>query len=112
MKNKPAGDFIISRNYQIYDFKKEIDKHIIKNIPIILEDKSEAFQNLLFKLKQFTLNKRITKGHAMFNEDYFIFIKSSVAYVAKKISEEKFDYIEIKNGLRYIRKLKLKKLFK
>ena len=98
--------------YQVYDFKKEIDHHIKKKIPIVLDDRSDVFLNFLFKLKQFQLNKRITKEHELFQEDYFIFIKSSVAYVAKKISDEKFDYIEIKDGLKYIRRLKLKKLFK
>lgn len=98
--------------YQIYDFKKEIDLHLRKRIPIILDEKSEAFLGIFFKLKIFQLNKRITKEHEIFQEDYFIFIKSSVCYLAKKVSTEKFDYIEIKDGLKYIRKMKLKKLFR
>ena len=98
--------------YQSYDFKKEIDTHIDKKIPIELKDRSSAFKNYLFKLPIFQLDDRIVKSHKLFYEDYFIFIKSNVVFVAKKIDEEKFDYIEILNGLKFIRKLKLKQLFK
>lgn len=98
--------------YQIYDFKKEIDLHLRKRIPIVIEEKSESFKNILFRLKFFQLNQKITKSHELFREEYFLFHKNSIVYVAKKIADEKFDYIEIKDGLRHLRLLKLKKIFK
>jgi len=97
--------------YQSYDFKKEIDIHIDKKIPILLKDKSKTFKNYLFKLPIFQLETRITKSHKLFEEDYFMFIKSNVVFVAKKIGIERFDYIEILDGLKFVRKLKLNQLF-
>lgn len=98
--------------YQSYDFKKEIDTHIDRKIPINLEEKSSNFRTYLFKLKMFQLEGRISKSHEIFEEDYFIFIKSNAVFIAKKIGQEKFDYIEISDGLKFIRRLKLKQLFK
>ena len=98
--------------YQFYDFKKEVDVHIDKKVPIDLNDKSSTFKKYLFKLTIFQLDNTITKSHKLFEEDYFIFIKSNVVFVSKKIGEERFDYIEILDGLKFIRKLKLKQLFK
>lgn len=98
--------------YQSYDFKKEIDTHIDKKIPIELKDKSEIFKNYLFKLPIYQLDKKITKSHKIFEEDYFMIIKFSMVFVAKKIGEEKFDHIEIIDGLKFIRKLKLNQIFK
>jgi len=97
--------------YQSYDFKKEIDIHIDKKIPIELKDKSFTFKNYLFKLLIFQLEDKITKSHKLFEEDYFMFIKSNVVFVAKKIGKERFDYIEILDGLKFVRKLKLDQLF-
>jgi len=98
--------------YQSYDFKKEVDTHIDKKIPIELKDKSVQFANYLFKLPIFQLEKKITKSHRLFDEDYFMFIKSNDVFVAKKIGKERFDYIEILDGLRFVRKLKLNQIFK
>ena len=97
--------------YQIYDFKQDIDNHISKKIPIQLSDKSSTFKNYLFKLKLFQLENKIPKNHDIFNEDYFLFIKNHILYIAKRIDDQKFDYMEIKEGIKFIRKLKLKQLF-
>jgi len=97
--------------YQSYDFKKEIDTHIDKKIPIELKDKSSTFKKYLFKLPIFQLEKKINKSHKLFDEDYFMIIKSNVVFVAKKIGKERFDYIEIVDGLKFIRKLKLNQIF-
>lgn len=97
--------------YQLYDFKKEIDTHIDRKITIILKDKSKSFKAYLKKMKIFQLDKKITKSHEIFSEDYFIFLKSNVVFVAKKTGIEKFDSVEISDGLKFIRKLKLNQLF-
>lgn len=102
--------------YQIYDFKKEVDIHINKKVKISLPDKSISFKKYLFNLKLFQLDKKIPKNHDIFNENYFLFINNHVLYVAKRIEsnvllDDKFDYIEIKNGIKIIRKLKLKNIF-
>jgi hypothetical protein len=97
--------------YQSYDFLKDINFHIKNKNPIDLSSKSDIFKKFLFRLKVFQLNDRIRKDHPIFQEDYFLFILYNTVYVAKKIDIEKFDYIEILNGIRIIRKLKLKKLF-
>jgi len=101
----------MNSNYQSYDFLKDLDVHILNMIPIDLEDKSEIFKKYLFKLKLFQLNERIKKTHPIFDENYFLFTKSNFVYVAKKISEAKFDYVEILSGVKIIRKMKLKKIF-
>jgi len=101
--------------YQTYDFIRDINFHIKNKNPIILGTKSLVFKDFLFKLKIFYLNERIKKNHPIFQEKYFLFILNNNVYVAKRIvdSEDlKFDYIEIINGLKTIRKMKLKKLFK
>ena len=97
--------------YQSYDFKKEVDTHIDKKIPIELKDKSKQFIKYIFKLPIFQLEKKITKSHRLFEKDYFIFIKSNAVFVAKKIGKERFDYIEILDGLKFVRKLKLNQIF-
>ena len=97
--------------YQSYDFKKEVDNHIDRKIPIKLEEKSKNFKKYLFQLKIFQLEKRITKSHELFGEEYFMFIKSNAVFVAKKIAKERFEHIEIIDGLKVIRKMKLKQLF-
>jgi len=99
--------------YQSYDFLKDINFHIKNKNPINLNTKSEIFTSFLFKLKHFQLPDRIKKDHPLFNEDYFLFSIYTTVYVAKKIQNEplKFDYVEILNGIRVIRKNKLKKLF-
>ena len=99
--------------YQTYDFIKDINFHIKNKNPIDLKSKSEIFKSFLFRLKLFQLNNKIKKEHPLFNEDYFLFILSNTVYVAKKLDNEslKFDYVEIINGLKIIRKMKLKKLF-
>lgn len=97
--------------YQIYDFKKDIDYHIDKQIPIDLKTKSEIFKTFLFKLKHFQFTDKIKKSHPVFNENYFICTIYSKVYVAKKI-DNKFKSIEILNGLRIIRKIKLQNIFK
>ena len=68
---------------------------------------------ILFKLKSFQLKDRIKKDHPIFQETYFLFVLFNTVYVAKKIDNEtlKFDYVEILNGIRIIRKMKLKKLY-
>jgi len=99
-------------NYQSYDFKQDLDMHIDKKIPIELKSKSSLFIEYLFKLKIFQLDSKIKKSHGLFEEYYFIFIKSNIVFVAKKIGEERFDHIEIHDGLKIIRKLKLKQIFK
>ena len=104
----------MASSYQIYDFIKDINFHIINKNPIDLKSKSEIFKIFLFKLKNFQLPERIKKDHPLFNEDYFIFILYNSVFVAKKLDNEslKFDYVEIIDGIKIIRKMKLKKLFK
>ena len=99
--------------YQIYDFVKDVNYHIKNKKPIDLKTKSDIFKTILFKLKMFQLTDKIKRGHPLFNEDYFLFILYNTVYVAKKLDNEipKFDYIEIIDGLKTIRKMKLKKLF-
>jgi len=99
--------------YQSYDFLKDINIHIKNKNPIDLNTKSEIFKSFLFKLKLFQMPDRIKKDHPLFEEDYFLFSISTIVYVAKKIQNDplKFDYVEILNGIRIIRKNKLKKLF-
>jgi hypothetical protein len=99
--------------YQSYDFLKDINFHIRNKNPIDLKSKSEIFKTFLFKLKTFNLPQKIKKDHPLFNEDYFLFILYNNVFLAKKLDNEsmKFDYIEVLNGLRVIRKMKLKKLF-
>lgn len=102
----------MTSTYQIYDFIKDINFHIKNKNPIDLKTKSEIFKTFLFKLKTFQFADKIKRDHPLFREDYFIFILYNVVYVAKKIENDplKFDYIEVLNGLRAIRKMKLKKL--
>jgi len=99
--------------YQPYDFIKDINFHINNKSPVDLTSKSEAFKNYLFKLKIFQLTNKIKRNHPIFSESYFIFILANTVYVAKKIENNplKFDYIEVLNCLKVIRKMKLKKLF-
>ena len=99
--------------YQTYDFVKDINFHIKNKNPIDLKTKSEIFKLFLFKLKSFQLKDRIKKDHPIFQETYFLFVLFNTVYVAKKIDNEtlKFDYVEILNGIRIIRKMKLKKLY-
>jgi hypothetical protein len=99
--------------YQLYDFLKDINFHIINKNPIDLKSKSEIFKSYLFKLKTFQLPQKIKKDHPLFNEDYFLFILYNTVFLAKKLDNEalKFDYIEVLNGIKIIRKMKLKKLF-
>lgn len=100
-------------NYQIYDFIKDVNFHINKKNPINLTTKSEAFKNYFFKLKIFQLTDKINRSHPLFNEDYFVIVLYSTVYVAKKLENEplKFDYVEVLDCLKIIRKMKLKKLF-
>ena len=100
-------------NYQTYDFIKDVNFHIKNKNPINLTSKSEIFKNFLFKLKLFQLPGKIKRNHPLFNEDYFLFILYNSVFIAKKIENDplKFDYVEIINGLKIIRKMKLKKLF-
>lgn len=101
--------------YQTYDFIKDVNFHIQNKTPIDLSSKSEIFKIYLFKLKMFQLTDRIKKDHPLFKEKYFLFVLSNTLHIAKKIDNNddtfKFDYIEILDGLRTIRKMKLKKLF-
>lgn len=103
--------------YQAYDFFKDINFHIKNKNPINLGTKSLIFKTYLFKLKIFYFADRIKKDHPIFKEDYFLFMLNNTVYVAKKINDKnlpealKFDYVEVLNGLRTIRKMKLKKLF-
>lgn len=99
--------------YQVYDFVKDINFHIDRKIPIVLSLKSDTFKTFLFKLKIFPITNKIKKSDPLFKEDYFIIIIYSVAYVAKRIEsdEPKFDYVEIKDGLKIIRLAKMKKIF-
>jgi len=100
--------------YQSYDFVKDINFHIRNKNPIDLKTKSEIFKSYLFKLKTFQLNERIKQDHPLFQESYFLFILYNTVYVAKKIEGDSFifDYVEILNGIKIIRKMKLKKLYK
>ena len=97
--------------YQSYDFIKDINFHIKNQTPIDLTTKSEIFKTYLFKLKLFQLNNRIKKDHPLFQEDYFLFIKYTTVAVAKKMDDAKIQYVEILNGVKIIRKAKLKKIF-
>jgi hypothetical protein len=99
--------------YQTYDFVKDINFHIKNKNPVDLKTKSEIFKNYLFRLRLFQLNNRIKRDHPIFKEEYFLFILYNTVYVARKIQNNplKFDYVEILNGLKIIRKMKLKKLF-
>ena len=100
-------------SYQSYDFIKDIDTHINNKISIDLSTKSDIFKAYLFKLKLFQLNNRIKKDHPIFDETYFLFTKYNLVYVAKRMIGDtlKFDYIEIINAMKIIRKMKLKKIF-
>ena len=100
--------------YQPYDFIKDVNFHIINKNPIDLKSKSEIFKTYLFKLKTFQLPDKIKKDHPLFEEEYFLFILYNNVFVAKRIGNESllFDYVEVLNGLKVIRKMKLKKLFK
>lgn len=99
--------------YQLYDFIKDVNFHINKKNPIVLSSKSDAFKFFLFKLKIFPITDKIKKSDPLFKEDYFIFIMYGVAYLAKRLEsdEPKFDYIEIVDGLKIIRRAKMKKIF-
>ena len=99
--------------YQIYDFLKDINFHIEKKNPINLDTKSDIFKTYLFKLKIFQINGKIKKSETIFEEDYFIFSLYNSVYVAKRLKSEtlKFDYIEIVDGLKILRQMKLKKIF-
>lgn len=99
-------------NYQPYDFFKDIDIHINNNNPINLDIKSDIFKSYIFKLKIFQLEGKIKNNHPMFNEDYFIFVLGNKVNIAKKLDGNlNFDHIEILNGIKIIRSLKLKKIF-
>lgn len=99
--------------YQIYDFIKDVDFHISKKTPIVLSLKSEAFKFFLFNLKMFSITNKIKKNDPIFNEKYFIFIKYGIVYIAKRLTIDDllFDYVEIKDGLKIIRYMKMKKIF-
>lgn len=99
--------------YQTYDFVKDVNFHIKNKNPIDLKTKSEIFKLFLFKLPLFQLTERIKRNHPLFKEEYFLFILYNTVFVARKIENEPltFDYVEIINGLKTIRKMKLKKLF-
>lgn len=99
--------------YQSYDFIKDINFHIRNKNPIDLKLKSKIFKIYLFKLKIFQLNGKIKKDHPIFREEYFIFVLYNIVYIAKREDSDflKFDYVEILNGLKFIRLMKLKKLF-
>jgi hypothetical protein len=99
--------------YQTYDFIKDINFHIKNKVIIDMKSKSKIFKSFLFKLKLFQLNDKIKRSHPLFNELYFLFILNNTLYIAKKFDNEplNFDYIEILNGIKTIRKMKLKKLF-
>lgn len=97
--------------YQSYDFVKDINFHFQRQFTLDLSTKSEIFKTYLFKLKVFQLNDRITKNHPLFQEDYFLYVKFNKVFIAKKIDNESFDNLEILNGLKIIRKMKLKKLY-
>ena len=101
--------------YQPYDFIKDINFHFSKQLPLDLSTKSEIFKIYLFKLKIFQLYDRIKEDHPLFREEYLIFTHYNKVYIAKKIKNDpipQFDYLEILNGIKAIRKMKLKKLFK
>jgi hypothetical protein len=100
-------------DYQIYDFIKDVNFHIKKKVPIDLEKKSNIFKKYLFSLKIFYLTDKINKKYPIFEENFFIFVLNHTVHVAKKIegNDLKFDYIEILEGLKVIRKMKLKKLY-
>lgn len=118
-------------SYQTYDFMKDVDYHIKTQTPIDLKDKSEIFKTYLFKLKLYQLNKRIKKNDPMFDELYCLVLKDTKAYVAKKIvnttasiklpknmlsiilddNPPKFQYVEILDAIKIIRKRKLNKIF-
>ena len=100
--------------YQIYDFIKDVDFHIVKKIPILLYKKSEAFKEYLFNLKMFNVFEKLKTNDPIFNEKYFIVTIYGTTYLAKRLNsnEPKFEYVEIVDGLKHIRKNKIKKLFK
>lgn len=97
--------------YQIFDFKSDVDLHINKNIPINLSNKSNNFKKFLFNLKLFYFNNNTIKmSNSVFSERYFLFFRNHKLYVAKN-KNNKFDYVEIENGIKIIRKMKLRKIF-
>lgn len=98
--------------YQSYDFVKDINFHLSKQVPIDLSSKSEIFKLYLFRLKLFQLNERIKENHPLFEENYFLFSRFNKVFVAKRLDNEIFQNIEILNGIKIIRKIKLKKLYK
>lgn len=100
--------------YQSYDFIKDIEFHINNKNPINLKNKSEIFKQYLFSLKIFQLSDRIKNNDPIFNELYCIFVLQNNVFVSKKIQTDplKFDYVEITNGIVFIRRLKMKKIFK
>ena len=99
--------------YQTYDFIKDVNLHIKNKKPVDLKYKSVIFKFFLFRLKLFQLPDRIKRSHPLFKEEYFLFILYNTVYLSKKIENDpfKFDYVEIINGLKVIRTMKLKKLF-
>jgi hypothetical protein len=99
--------------YQSYDFIKDLEFHLTNKQAIDLKEKSEIFKRYLFRLKIFQLNnKRLTMDHPLFNEKYFIFVRFTRVYLSKRLNDNLFDYVEIMNGLKIIRKIKLDKIFK
>lgn len=98
--------------YQLYDFVRDLNFHIMNHLPIELSNKSKIFKIYLFKLKIFQLsNQRIKMSHPMFKEDYFIYLLDNKVYVAKKLNNNNFQDVEVMKGMKFIRKIKLKKLF-
>ena len=98
--------------YQSYDFVKDVNFHLSKNLPINLSTKSDIFKIYLFKLKMFQLNERIKENHPLFEENYFLFSRFNKVFIAKKLENDQFHHIEILDGIKTIRKMKLKKLYK
>jgi len=98
--------------YQLFDFKEEIDMHISKMVPIIIKDKSESFKKYFYRLPIYQLDAKISKSHNIFKEKYFIYIRSNKVFISKKINKDLFDYVEIVDGIKIVRMLKLKQIFK
>lgn len=100
--------------YQTYDFLNDINTHIDNKTEINLQYKSDIFKKYLFNLKLFQLSSKIKKNHPVFKEDFFLFILQNTLYVAKRINNEslQFDYIDIVDGIKLIRKMKLNKIYK
>ena len=83
---------------------------MMEQIPQVRILKIIDVTTFLFKLKHFQFTDKIKESHPVFNENYFICTIYTKVYVGKRI-DNKFKSVEILNGLRIIRKIKLQNIW-